>query len=158
MSFFSSPKTSLKNAIISAVGIFLCIAGCGYLSQIAGVPLLIASFGATAFAIIAMPTAPISQPINVLGGYFLAISATFLAKFLLPHEIYSLALCVAFAGWLMLILRVPHPPAAGVPIIIYFMEPRPSAEFAIFPVMAGALLLVVTAFIYNKIVSVLKPS
>jgi CBS-domain-containing membrane protein len=153
MSFFSSPKTSLKNATISAIGIFLCIAACGYLSQIAGVPLLIASFGATAFAVIAMPSAPISQPINVLGGYFLAIAATFMAKFLLSHEIYSLALCVAFAGLLMLFFRVSHPPAAGVPIIIFFMEPRPSPDFAIFPVMAGALLLVIIAFIYNKLVN-----
>lgn len=151
MTIFHSPHKSTRNSLISAIGIFIGIAACGYISQIAGVPLLIAAFGATSFASIGLSHTPIAQPINVLGGYLIATLTTFAAKFLLPHEIYSLALCVAVASFLMFRLRLSHPPAAGIPIIIFFMEPRPGPEFLIFPVMAGALLLVVIGVIYNKI-------
>ena len=151
MTIFHSPHKSTRNSLISGVGIFLCIASCGYIAEFADVPLIIAPFGATAFAIIGLSHTPIAQPANVLGGYLVATLTTFAAKFLLPHEIYSLAICVAAASFLMFRLRLSHPPAAGIPIIIFYMEPRPGSEFLIFPVMAGALLLVVIGVIYNKI-------
>jgi CBS-domain-containing membrane protein len=151
MSILHSPHKSLRNSTLSAIGIFISLCACGYISELSGYPLLIAAFGATSMTMIGMSHTPVAQPINVFGGYLIATLVVLGSDYFLPHEIWSLALCTAIASLLMFRLRLTHPPAAGIPIIMYFRQPEPDFYFLLFPVMAGALLLVVIGIIYNKI-------
>lgn len=152
-----SPKTPFVKCIIAAFCAFLCIAGCGYIGEISGTPLLIASFGASTFIVSAFPSSPFAQPINIFGAYFICALCAVGAAYFLPHEIYSLALAIAAASFFMLILRVPHPPAAGVPIVTYLMQSKPDLGYILFPVLTGAAVIVLISLIYNNLVKRILP-
>ena len=80
-------------------------------------PIIIAAIGSTAFIIFAMPKALTAKSRNVIGGHLSGILSGSLCA-LIPHSsflcsafIYSLA--VGFSIFLMVVLDVEHPPAAG---------------------------------------------
>lgn len=50
----------------------------------------------------------------------------------------------------MMALKSAHPPAAANPVIVTFLKPGP--EFLITPILLGATLLVLLAWIYNNMV------
>lgn len=147
---FFSPATSFKSSFIYAFGVFIAIAACGYIGKIIEQPILIAPFAATSLIIFALPKTPVAQPLNVFGGYLVSTLVAFAAERFLPYEIWSLALSVAVASFLMIKLRVTHPPAAGIHVVMFFMNPAPSFQYLIFPVLAGAIILLVIATVYNK--------
>jgi CBS-domain-containing membrane protein len=78
---------------------------------------IIASIGATAFIIFAMPDSITAQPRNVIGGQLVGLFFGFLFS-LLPHAvlIYSIiiySLAVGFSIFTMVVIDTEHPPAAG---------------------------------------------
>jgi len=77
----------------------------------------IASIGATAFIIFAMPDSITAKPRNVIGGHLTGIIVGSLS-FLIPHQqalasvaIYSIAVGVSI--FIMVVIDTEHPPAAG---------------------------------------------
>ena len=86
--------------------------------------LVLGSFGATACLIFAAPSAPFSQPRNVIGGHLLAAgvgsSARYGAVHLAPEGfpvLCSLPFAAATAIMLMQLTRTMHPPAGGTSLI-----------------------------------------
>ncbi len=85
---------------------------------------MIASFGATAFSIFALPHTRTSRPRSVLGGYtigiILGVGLNLLAGFLYArqgvHIVYGVlgAAAVGLALVLMTMTNTEHPPAAGL--------------------------------------------
>jgi len=78
---------------------------------------IIASIGATAFIIFAMPDSITAQPRNVIGGQLVGLLFGFLFS-LFPHSVliyaiivYSLA--VGASIFTMVVIDTEHPPAAG---------------------------------------------
>lgn len=78
---------------------------------------IIASIGATAFIIFAMPDSITAQPRNVIGGQLVGLFFGFLFS-LFPHStmlpsiiVYSLA--VGASIFTMVVIDMEHPPAAG---------------------------------------------
>jgi len=78
---------------------------------------IIASIGATAFIIFAMPDSITAQPRNVIGGQLVGLLCGLLFS-LLPHPglmyamiVYSLA--VGTSIFTMVVIDTEHPPAAG---------------------------------------------
>lgn len=78
---------------------------------------IIASIGASAFIVFAMPDNITAQPRNLIGGQLVGLFCGFLFS-LLPHAdllltlfIYSLA--VGSAIFIMVVIDMEHPPAAG---------------------------------------------
>jgi CBS-domain-containing membrane protein len=78
---------------------------------------VIASIGATAFIIFAMPDSITAQPRNVIGGQLVGLLSGFLFSLLgQPALIYSLviySLAVGTAIFIMVVIDTEHPPAAG---------------------------------------------
>jgi CBS-domain-containing membrane protein len=79
---------------------------------------IVASIGATAFIIFAMPKSITAKPRNVIGGYIVGILVGSLF-FLIPKEttltanmLYALA--VGLSILIMVIIDTEHPPASGV--------------------------------------------
>lgn len=77
----------------------------------------IASIGATAFIIFAMPDSITAKPRNVIGGHLTGIIVGSLS-ILIPHQqalasvaIYSIAVGVSI--FIMVVIDTEHPPAAG---------------------------------------------
>jgi len=78
---------------------------------------IIASIGATAFIIFAMPKSITAKPRNVIGGHSVGLLCGYLCS-LIPHHlflpsiiIYSFA--VGFSIFIMVITDSEHPPASG---------------------------------------------
>jgi CBS-domain-containing membrane protein len=78
---------------------------------------IVASIGATAFIVFAMPSSITAQPRNVIGGQLVGLFCGFLFS-LIPHPgliflifIYSLAVGVSI--FIMVVTDTEHPPAAG---------------------------------------------
>lgn len=77
----------------------------------------IASIGATAFIIFAMPESITAKPRNVIGGHITGIIVGTLST-LIPHQqilaaaaVYSIAVGVSM--FIMVVIDTEHPPAAG---------------------------------------------
>jgi CBS-domain-containing membrane protein len=60
------------------------------------------------------------------------------------------ALAVGTAIALMMATRTVHPPAGSNPVIVFLAQPGWS--FLVFPTLAGALVLVLVALVYNNAV------
>lgn len=113
------------------------------------VAMILGSFGASCLLIFAYPESPFAQPRNIVGGHFITTFTGLSFLTLFGVEWWSLSLAVGTAIALMLLLRVPHPPAGSNPLIV--MLGGVKWYFLLTPTLVGALALVVVALIYNNI-------
>ncbi|WP_416191358.1 HPP family protein [Neisseria sp. CCUG12390] len=111
--------------------------------------LILGSFGASCLLVFAYPQSPFAQPRNVIGGHFAATltGLVFLAAF--GATWWAMALAVGTAVALMLLLRIPHPPAGSNPLIV--MMAGSCWDFLFTPTLAGSVILVAVALVYNNL-------
>ena len=105
-------KNYVLQSILATVSIFIVLY---FLSLQHAV--IIASIGATAFIIFAMPNSITAQPRNVIGGQLVGLFFGFLFS-LFPQSvlIYSIivySLAVGASIFTMVVIDTEHPPAAG---------------------------------------------
>lgn len=111
--------------------------------------MILGSFGASCLLIFAYPNSPFAQPRNVIGGHFVATLTGLVFMALFGVHWWSMASAVGTAIALMLILRVPHPPAGSNPLIV--MLGIVGWDFLITPTLIGSLILVFVALVYNNL-------
>lgn len=116
----------------------------------AGVPSIMAPFGATCVLLFALPKAPLAQPRSVIGGHFVSALIGLLAINLFGDGMLTVALAVGISIALMQLLRVVHAPAGANPILI-IMSGITDYSFLLTPVLIGSVLLVIVALIVNNI-------
>ncbi len=116
-----------------------------------GVKLLMAPFGASCILIYTTPQDEFAQPINIVGGYFIAGLVSLTLVEILPHDWWTVSLMLWFTITLMAIFRVTHPPAGAVPIVIYFARMTMSFWYLAFPILIGSILLVGIALLVHRI-------
>lgn len=121
-----------------------------WLTQLSGVPLLMAPFGATCVLLFAAPNAPLAQPRNVIGGHFIAALLGILALQFFGDSILSMAVAVGLTIVLMQFLRVVHPPAGANPLVI-IMAGSTDYFFLVTPVLAGSIILIFVALLVNNV-------
>ena len=78
---------------------------------------IIASIGATAFIVFAMPTSITARPRNVIGGYLIGLLCGSICA-LIPqpsslHSVIAYSLAVGLSFFVMVIADAEHPPASG---------------------------------------------
>ena len=105
-------------SFFAAVAIFVAL----LLLNIEQRPIMIASIGATAFIVFAMPKDITAKARNVLGGHLIGILCGSLCA-IIPHFsnlssylVYSLAVGVAI--FIMVVVDTEHPPAAGTALSV----------------------------------------
>ena len=113
------------------------------------IAMILGSFGASCLLIFAYPESPFAQPRNIVGGHLITTFTGLAFMSLFGIEWWSLSLAVGTAIALMLLLRVPHPPAGSNPLIV--MLGGVKWRFLITPTLVGALAVVVVALIYNNV-------
>ena len=78
---------------------------------------IVASIGATSFIIFAMPKSVSAAPMNVIGGHVTGLVAGILCNELSgivhTHSILVYSMAVGISIFVMVVLDVEHPPAAG---------------------------------------------
>ena len=95
-------------------------------------------------------------PKNVLLGHLLCalIGILFVTLFKISQDrtIFFLAigLAVGLSVMLMMALKITHPPAGGNTIVV--MLAQDSFQFLIFPIMVGAVTIIIGGIIYNRFI------
>ncbi len=142
------PSTLLQ-LIKAGVGGAIAIGVIAWLSIRFDSPLLMAPFGATCVLLFTVPSSPLSQPMNVVGGHFVSTLIGLLLHQWLTPEWWVLGLAVGGAITAMAALRITHPPAGADPLVVFFQNT--GFDYLALPVLLGSLALVVIAWIYHSL-------
>ena len=114
--------------------------------------LIVASMGATAVLVFAVPHGPLSQPWAVIGGHVVsAIIGVSCAK-LVPDTLLAAALAVGLAIGAMHYLRCIHPPGGASALASVVGGESVHAlgyQFVITPVLLNVLVIVTVAVLFN---------
>ena len=117
---------------------------------------LIATFGSTVVLVFGYPANDFAQPKNVLLGHLLCtlIGIIFVTTFKISQDrsifFLTIGLAVGIAVMLMMAFKITHPPAGGNTIIV--MIAQDSFQFLIFPIMVGAITIIIGGVIYNRFI------
>jgi CBS-domain-containing membrane protein len=142
--------------LVAWLGAFAAIAALALLVDLLpGLQLLvIGSFGASAVLLFAAPGAPFSQPRNLIGGHVISAIAGVSCYRYLPDLLFMQeAAAVATAIALMMATRTIHPPG-GATALIAVIGPDAVQGLGwayVFPVLVGAVLLMLIAIISNNL-------
>jgi len=142
------PRAPGKAVALAFVGGFLAIAVIALLAKSLHVTLVLGSFGASCVLVFGYPDAPFSQPRNVVFGHVLSTLIGLAFVHLCGPKWWSVALAVGSAIAAMMLTRTVHPPAGSNPVIVFLM--KPAWDFALFPTLTGAVLLVLVALIFHN--------
>jgi CBS-domain-containing membrane protein len=142
--------------VLSAIGGFLGIYGILQISTAFVGPfaaaLIVASMGASAVLLFAVPHGPLSQPWPVIGGHLVsAVIGVSCAK-LVPDTLLAAALAVALAIGVMHYLRCIHPPGGASALAAVVGGESVHAlgyQFVITPVLLNVLVIVAVAVLFN---------
>jgi CBS-domain-containing membrane protein len=141
----------LRRALLAGLGTGVAIAGLSAIALAGGEPLLIAPFGAAAVVLFMAPELPPAQPRNLIlaNGFatFLALGAAQLPGPTLLIDALVVAVVVVAMG----LTRTRHPPAGALAVLILIL--KPDWWFAIWPVGAGYLWLLVWALAFNSLIA-----
>lgn len=115
---------------------------------------LIAPFGATSVLLFAVPNSPLAQPWSAVMGNTVAALVAIWVCLLVTEPMLRIALAVSLAITATILCRALHPPAGAVAMTVA-MNPDVVAklgfQFAIMPVAAGTIVLVLIAMGYAKL-------
>ena len=115
---------------------------------------LAASLGSSVVVVFGYPKNEFAQPKNVILGHLLCtlIGIIFVTLFEISQDrtifFLTLGLAVGISVMLMMAFKITHPPAGGNTIVV--MIAQESFQFLIFPILAGAITIVVGGIIYNR--------
>jgi len=117
---------------------------------------LAASFGSSVVVVFGYPDNEFSQPKNVLFGHLLCalVGIIFVTLFKITQDrtifFLTIGLAVGLSVMLMMALKITHPPAGGNTIVV--MLTQDSFQFLIFPIMVGAITIIIGGVIYNRLI------
>lgn len=142
---------SLLGAVIGFVvlGLIPSPAGSGGVGISRGYGLIVAPFGATAVLLFGNPGSPLAQPRNVVMGSAIAALVSVLCVQLLGPAPWVMGLAVGATMALGQRLRCLHPPAGALAVLGVLQHAQLS--YLCFPVLPGAVLLVLLAALYHRI-------
>lgn len=143
----TQPRMKVSAVLLSGAASMLVIALLGVGSDLTGHPLLMASFGASCVLEFVLPKAPVAQPVNVIGGHLASALAGLVVVSLCPVAWWSMALATGLAIMAMVGLRILHPPAAGIPLIV--MLDGETWSYLLTPVLVGAVVVTVCGALYR---------
>jgi CBS-domain-containing membrane protein len=140
----------VRAILLGGLGGFLAIGALALLGSSLDVTLLLGSFGASCVLVFGYPDAPFAQPVNVIAGHFICTVIGLAAFHFIGPQPWVLALAVGCSIAAMMATRTVHPPAGSNPVIVFLAHS--GWGFLLFPVVAGALVLVLFGWLYNNAV------
>lgn len=144
------PESSAKYAIWSFLSGTLGILAIYWVTDLVNHPLLIGSFGASVVLLFGANESPLAQPRNLIGGHVLSAVVAVVVVALLGTSPWSTALAVGLAVLVMNLTHTTHPPGGATALI--GVQASAGPDFILVPVLAGALILLVTALFTNNVV------
>ena len=117
---------------------------------------LAASFGSSVVVVFGYPENEFAQPKNVLLGHLLCtlVGIIFVTLFNITQDrsifFIAIGLAVGISVMLMMAFKITHPPAGGNTIVV--MLTQDSFQFLVFPIMVGAITIIIGGVIYNRLI------
>ena len=143
-------NNKIINALLSALGALIFISFLAFLdNSFEGMIWLIPPFGASMVLVMAVHESPLAKPKNILLGHILSALSGVIILYLIGDNFLALGIAVALAVFVMIVTDTIHPPAGANPIIVILTGQ--GISFVLFPVAVGAFMLVVFAYLYNKL-------
>ena len=140
----------LRCCLGAFIGLLLVLTIAKALGELSGLDeWLMASLGASALLVFALPGSPMAQPWAVIAGNTVSALVGITAANLISEPILAMPIAAALSILGMFILRCLHPPAAAVALIAvlgHVMQFR----YALFPVMVDSILLILAGAIYSN--------
>ena len=148
----------LRSVFGAFVGLMLVLAVAKYLGELSGLDeWLMASLGASALLVFALPQSPMAQPWAVIAGNTLSALIGISIAWLVHEPLLAMPLATSLSILGMFVLRCLHPPAAAVSLIVvlgHVMHYR----YAFFPVMVDSVLLVIAGALYSNLTGKAYPN
>ena len=146
--------------IVSAIGGFIAILSIFVASRwfvgSAGAGILVASMGASAVLLFAVPHGPLSQPWAVLGGHIISAMIGVTCAQLIANEILAASAAVGLAIGAMYYLGCIHPPGGATALSAVVGGEAVHAlgyQFVITPVLLNVFIILVIAVSFNYLFS-----
>lgn len=150
------PPVQPLPVLVAWIGAFLAIAA--LVAVVEALPMLhllvIGSFGASAVLLFGAPRVPFSQPRNLIGGHLVSAAVGIACYRYLPDiTVLQEAAAVATAIALMMATHTLHPPGGATALIAVIGSDQVHGLGwgYLFPVLAGALLLMLVAIVVNNL-------
>ncbi|QWE16938.1 HPP family protein [Polynucleobacter sp. AP-Nino-20-G2] len=141
----------IRSVFGALIGLMLVLTIAKYLGELGGLDeWLMASLGASALLVFALPQSPMAQPWAVIAGNTLSALVGISIIHLVNEPLLAMPLAASLSILGMFILRCLHPPAAAVAMIVvlgHVMHYR----YAFFPVMVDSMLLVLAGAVYSNL-------
>ena len=141
----------IRSVFGAFIGLMLVLTTAKYLGDMGGIDeWLMASLGASALLVFALPQSPMAQPWAVIAGNTLSALVGITVIHLVEDPLLALPLAASASILGMFILRCLHPPAAAVALIAvlgHVMHYR----YAFFPVMVDSILLILAGAVYSNL-------
>lgn len=121
-----------------------------------GAAVLIASMGASAVLLFAVPHGALSQPWPLLGGHLVSALVGVACARVLPASALAASAAVGSAVLVMHYLRCIHPPGGATALVAVIGGPEVrdlGFDFAVAPVLLDASILLVCAVLFNSLFS-----
>lgn len=155
----SPPAVNFYEIIWSWIGAFIGIAVVAYINynlfDDTDMAMLIGSFGASAVLIYGAIRSPLAQPRNLLGGHIISALIGVTCYNLFHAEMWlASALAVATAIAAMHATKTLHPPGGATALIAVIGSVKIhnlGYLYAIMPVGAGAIIMLIVALLMNNI-------
>jgi CBS-domain-containing membrane protein len=144
------PPLSIKYAVwgfLCGTGSILAILA---VTRVAGCPLLIGSFGASAVLLFGATESPLAQPRNLIGGHLVSAAVAVVIVALGGTGALAVSLAVGFSLLLMYLTRTCHPPGGATALI--GVQGHVGPVFLLVPVLLGVLILLALALFMNNVV------
>lgn len=141
----------LRSCVGAFVGLVLVITVAKLLGELSGIDeWLMASLGASALLVFALPGSPMAQPWAVIAGNTLSAIVGVTCAKLVQEPLLAMPIAASVSILGMFILRCLHPPAAAVALIVVLGHIT-HYRYALFPVLVDSVLLIISGAIYSNL-------
>jgi CBS domain-containing membrane protein len=155
---FNRRNISQRERLVTSLGGFLGILGVYFISDTLldtqGAAMIVASMGASAVLLFAVPHSALAQPWNVAGGHLVsAVIGVSCARYI-PGVLLAAALSVGFAILAMHYLRCIHPPGGATALSAVIGGPAVHAlgyGYVVEPILINTMVILAIAIVFNAL-------
>lgn len=151
----SNPVSHIEKLVSTMggfTGVFLVMFISSYFISNKELPLIVASMGASAVLLFAVPHGALSQPWSLLGGHLVSTLIGITCATFMTNSLFAAPLAVALAIGAMHYLRCIHPPGGATALIAVIGGDsihQLGYFFIITPVLLNVIILLIVAVIFN---------
>jgi len=145
----------LYSGLAALGGIGLIMFTSSLFLQPADLPWVVASMGASAVLLFAVPLGPLSQPWNLVGGHLISGVIGVTIGLLVPDMVLSSALAVSLAIVVMYITRCLHPPGGATALTVVAGGAGIRAmgfDYLLTPVLVNVVVILAWALLINNLI------